>query len=65
MRWYLAAIFYVDNCDLLHLDLSWEETIEEVHAHGQRSINNWGRLLIGSGGAFKPPKCFYYLISFR
>ena len=65
IRWHLAGILYVDDCDLLHLDLSREETIEEVHTHGQRSINNWGRLLIGSGGAFKPPKSFYYLIFFR
>jgi hypothetical protein len=25
---------------------------------------NWGKLLIASDGSYKPPKCFYHLISF-
>eukprot|EP00956_Cyclotella_meneghiniana_P022017 scaffold40896_cov41-Cyclotella_meneghiniana.AAC.6 len=28
------------------------------------SVKNWGELLIATGGAYKPPKCFYHLISF-
>ena len=30
----------------------------------QESIYNWGRLLIATGGAFKPPKCIFHLLSF-
>ena len=30
----------------------------------QESVMNWGRLLIASGGSYKPPNCFYHLISF-
>jgi hypothetical protein len=30
----------------------------------QRSILNWGWVLIVTGGALKPSKCFYHLISF-
>jgi hypothetical protein len=30
----------------------------------QESILNWGHLLIASGGSYKPPKCFYHLLSF-
>jgi hypothetical protein len=30
----------------------------------QEAVMNWGRLLIASGGSYKPPKCFYHLISF-
>ena len=30
----------------------------------QDSISNWVQILIDSGVAFKPPKCFYHLISF-
>lgn len=30
----------------------------------QDGIINWGNLLIASGGAYKPPKRFSYLISF-
>ena len=35
-----------------------------AHQAIQDSISNWGQLLIASGGEFKPPKCFYHLISF-
>eukprot|EP00956_Cyclotella_meneghiniana_P010985 scaffold15408_cov41-Cyclotella_meneghiniana.AAC.3 len=31
----------------------------------QESVMNWGRLLIASGGSYKPPKCFYHLIAFQ
>ena len=31
----------------------------------QESIANWGELLMAAGGALKPIKCFYHLISFR
>ena len=40
------------------------ETVEDAHANFQESIRNWGRLLIATGGALKPIKCFYQLISF-
>jgi hypothetical protein len=40
------------------------ETVTEVHNALQRSIHNWGRILIATGGALKPAKCFYHLISF-
>lgn len=35
-----------------------------MHAAMQASVTNWGKLLIASGGALKPDKCFYHLISF-
>ena len=41
-----------------------EETVEIVHEKSQEAIFNWDQLLIASGGAFKPVKCFFYLISF-
>jgi hypothetical protein len=41
-----------------------EESIVEVHAAIQRAIENWGRLLIATGGTLKPDKCFYHLIDF-
>ncbi len=31
----------------------------------QEAITNWGKLLLASGGALKPIKCFYHLISFE
>ena len=58
----LLAIFYVDNTDLLHINMDVEEKIFDVHAAIQRAIENWGRLLIATGGTLKPEKCFYQLI---
>jgi len=40
------------------------ESIVEVHTAIQWAIENWGRLLIATGGTLKPEKCFYYLIDF-
>ncbi len=60
----LSAILYVDNTDLIHINMEADESIVEVHAAIQRAIENWGRLLIATGGTLKPDKCFYHLIDF-
>jgi len=62
---HLAAILFVDDCDLLHLDMRTEQTVQEAHASMQASITNWGKLLMATGGALKPEKCFGYIISFE
>ncbi len=31
----------------------------------QVSVNSWGNLLIATGGALQPSKCFYSIISFN
>ena len=61
----LAAIIFVDDTDLIHIRMDKEETPTEAHSALQDSIINWGLLLIASGGAFKPVKCFSHLISFE
>jgi len=61
----LAAILFVDDTDILHVRMDENETVVEAHAALQASINSWGGLLLATGGAFKPPKCFYHLMSFR
>lgn len=60
-----AGILYVDDTDLIHLNLEEEESVTEAHAALQRSVYSWSDLLIATGGALKPEKCFYYLISFK
>ena len=60
----LSAILYVNDTDLLHNNMDAEESIVEVHAAIQRAIENWGHLLIATGGTLKPDKCFYHLIDF-
>ena len=61
---HLAALLYVYDTDLIHINLKDEETVTLAHQAMQYIISNWGQLLIASGGAFKPPKCFYHIISF-
>ena len=55
---HLAALLFVDNTDLIHINIKAEETVTVAHQAMQDSISNWGQLLIASGGAFRPPNCF-------
>ena len=64
LRSHLAAILFVDDTDLVHINMELDESVYEAHAAMQGSVTNWGGLLIASGGSLKPPKCFYSLISF-
>jgi hypothetical protein len=50
LKHHLSAILYVDNTDLLHIDLSKDETVDEVHRAIQDSVYSWGNLLIAIGG---------------
>ncbi len=60
----LSAILYVDDRDLLHLNMERNELVWEVRRSLQQSIGNWGKLLIATGGSVKPEKCFYHLLDF-
>ncbi len=62
---HLSAILYVDDTDLLHINLEEEKSLAEVHKSIQASMENWGNLLIATGGALRPAKCFYSIISFE
>jgi hypothetical protein len=62
---HLSAILYVDNTDLLHINLEEDKPVAKVHALIQVSVNNWGNLLIATSGALQPAKCFYSIISFE
>ena len=61
----VSAIMYVDDTDLLHINMETEESIVNTHAALQSSIDNWSQLLIATGGSLKPEKCFFYLISYE
>jgi hypothetical protein len=58
------AILYVHDMDLLHLNMEGDESVQEVHMALQWSIENWGKLLIATGGMLKPDKCFFHLLDF-
>jgi hypothetical protein len=53
------AILYIHNTDLLHINFDHNESVDDAHAAIQNSVNSWGNLLIATGGALKPEKCFY------
>ena len=61
---HLVGTLFVDDTDLEHFDMTKQQTIMEVHEDFQGSLMNWGKLLLATGGALKPAKCFYHLISF-
>ena len=61
---HIASLLFVYDTYLIHINLKAEETGTVAHQYMQDSISNWGKILIASGGALKPPKCFYHLISF-
>jgi len=60
----LSAILYVDDTDVIHLDMTKDEDKLETLQCLQESVFNWGKLLIATGGSLKPSKCFFHLISF-
>jgi hypothetical protein len=65
LKHHLSAILYVEDTNLLHINLSKNETVDEVHQVIQDSVYSWGNLLIATGGVLQPTKCFYSIISFE
>jgi hypothetical protein len=52
---------FVDDTDLLNM-LTEELDTDELMDLTQGNLDAWERLLIGTGGSLKPPKCYWYLI---
>jgi hypothetical protein len=61
----IAAIMYVDDTDLL----TWARTTcmsdEEFLHQVQKAVTDWSMLVIATGGALRPEKCFWYWIAYR
>jgi hypothetical protein len=62
---HLSAILYVDDTDIIHINLTRNKTVNKVHRHIQEIVDSWGNLLIATGGALQPAKCFYSIIFFE
>jgi hypothetical protein len=60
----LLAILYVNDTNLLHLNMNTDESVHKVRAALQRAIKNWDRLQIATRGSPKPEKCFFHLLDF-
>lgn len=61
----LAAIPFVEDCDLIHINMTCDDSIFTTFETMQEAVLSCGNLLIGLGGSYKPIKCFYHLISFK
>jgi hypothetical protein len=59
---FMGEIF-VDDTDLLNM-LTEELEITDLMELTQGNLDAWARLLMGTGGSLKPPKCYWYLISY-
>jgi hypothetical protein len=60
----LLAVLFVDDTDVIHLDMNSRESQLEALEGLQQSVICWGKLLIATGGSLKSSKCFYHLASF-
>jgi hypothetical protein len=60
----VCGILYVDDTDIIHLNMNKDESVHQAHQALQASIRSWSQLLIATGGSLKPEKCFFCLISF-
>ena len=65
LQFVLAAVLFVDDCDLIHIAMVNDESALQTFDKMQASVISWGRLLIATGGSYKPDKCFYHLLSFQ
>ena len=59
---FMGEIF-VDDTDLLNILMDVID-ITELMEITQGNLDKWARLLIATGGALKPGKCYWYLISY-
>jgi hypothetical protein len=65
LKSHIAGVIYVDDTDLIHFCMDKQEDTLDTLYRLQEAIVSWGKLLLALGGALKPAKCFYHLISFR
>jgi hypothetical protein len=64
LKSHIAGIIYVDDTDLVHFHMDEDQGKDDAFFNLQEAITNWGKLLLATGGALKPIKCFFRLISF-
>ncbi len=65
LKSHFARVIYVDDTDLIHFRMDRYKDTTDSFLGLQEAIVNWEKLLLAPGGALKPSKCFYHLISFR
>ena len=61
---HLSAILFVEDNNLIYVDMGKNQSADEATYDLQHSIDIWGQLLMASGGSLKPEKCLLYLMLF-
>jgi hypothetical protein len=61
----LAAIIYVDDTDLLHWAKFYGISDKKFVQCIQTATTDWGMLVQATGGALKPSKSFWYLLTWK
>ena len=62
---WLGAMMYVDNTNLLHWPESSATDPEELIAHNQTATTDYGQLAQASGGILKTKKCSVYFLDYK
>jgi hypothetical protein len=65
LQHHLLAILDVGDTDLLHIDLTKDDSVDKVHGAIQSSVISWGNLLIATSRILQPSKCSYSIILFK
>ena len=60
----IMGVLYVDDTDLMIMDQCLSSPCD-LWQECQEATTVWGKLLIATGGALKPEKCFYYLVDYE
>ena len=61
----IAVVMYVDDTDLLVSSKSYSESLFFLISRMQKSVKKWRKGVIQTGGALRPYKCKWFLISFK
>ncbi len=62
---FLAAVMYVNDTNLLHWPPSTITDSKELIEYVQHATTNWGNLSQASGGILKPRKCLVYFLDYK
>jgi hypothetical protein len=61
----VAAVLFVDDCDLLHMCVDPNMSDIEFLARKQRAMYFWAKLLMASGGSLRDIKCSCYILMYK
>ena len=61
----ISAIMYVDDSDILISSIKTKETIQSIRNRAQKAALVYGIGVKQTGGAIRPEKCRWYLISYK